>query len=113
MTRELLGAQVRRIVLVRDCDQRNATNHLDPMGAEPVDLRRVVRHQAYAPDAERPEHFGGDGIVPSVFGKAEQTIGLERVIPALLERISSELICEPDPASLLPEIEKHAGGVAR
>ena len=47
-------------------------------------------------------------VVALVVGKAEPLVGFDRVEPAVLQRVSADLVGETDAASLLAKIEQHA-----
>jgi len=100
-------------VFVLARDQRDPADDLDAVGAEPVDLGRVVRHQDYAADLEGAQHFGGHPVVSAVGLEAQHPVRLERVVAALLERVRADLVREADPASFLAQIEEGAGWVPR
>jgi hypothetical protein len=113
VTRALLRVQVPDVVLVRRRDQRDPSGDLDPVGAQPVHLGRIVRHEAHASDSQRAQHVRRAAVVAGVLGKSEEAIGLEGVEAVLLERVGPELVREPDASALLPQVEEDARVVPR
>jgi hypothetical protein len=51
-------------------------------------------------------------VVALVVGEAESLVGVDGVEPAVLERISADLVGEADAAPLLTEVEQHAPAAA-
>ena len=80
----------------------------DAVRAERLHLERVVREQPDRADAQVLEHGRRRRVVARVVGQAEQAVGVDRVVPVGLELVGADLVAEPDPAPLLPEVEQHA-----
>ena len=51
------------------------------------------------------------GIVALVVGKAEAAVGLDRIEPAVLERIGAQLVGKADPAAFLAQVEQDPAAV--
>ena len=104
----LFGAQVGQAHRVRGRLERDALDDLDAVPAESFDLGGVVREEPRAPHPEPTQHRGGGGPVASVDGKAKGDVGVDRVEAVVLERIRPHLVEEPDPPSLVTEVQEHA-----
>ena len=79
---------------------------------EAGDLSRVVRHQLNAPDAEDLQHLRRRFVVPWVCREPEGLVRLHGVEALVLEVIRGDLVREPDPATLLREVQEHTPGRA-
>ena len=51
-------------------------------------------------------------IVARVVGEAEAAVGIDGVEAAVLQRVSADLICKPDPAPFLAQVEQYAAAFA-
>ena len=71
-------------------------------------LVRIVRQQPDTVHAQRPEHRRRKPIVALVVGESKALVGVDRVQPAILQRIGAQFIGQPDAAPFLPKVEKDA-----
>ena len=77
-------------------------------------LRRllgVVGEQLDPVDPEREQHLRGHGVGALVHAEAERLVGLERVQSVVLQGVGVDLVVEPDPPSLLPQVHEVAAGL--
>ena len=87
---------------------RYALGDLDAFRLERRDLVRIVCEQPDFIDAEGAQHRGGVGVVALVVGEAQAQVRVDRVEPAVLERIGAQLVGETNSAPFLPQVEQHA-----
>ena len=59
-------------------------------------------------DAEVAQDLRADAVVAQVLLEAELEVRLDRVAPAVLQRVGADLVREPDAASLLVQVDEHA-----
>ena len=52
-------------------------------------------------------------IIALVVGKAQPAVGVDRVEPAILQRIGAQLVGEADAAPFLAQVEQHAAAGLR
>jgi hypothetical protein len=77
-------------------------------------LGRIVGQQPHLLRSKRPKHGCRGGIVALVIGEAQPAIGIDRVEPAILQCIGTDLVRQPDSAPLLAEIEQDSpAGIRR
>ena len=86
--------------------EQSKEQHRDSRGLQSFDLRWIVGEQPYPIDAERAQHGRRMPVIPFVVGKAEAAIGIDRVEATVLQRISADLVRQPDPASFLAQVEQ-------
>ena len=79
------------------------------MGFQRGGLGGVVGHQPHPIQPQVGEDRGGGTVLASVDGQAQRGVRGDGVEPAVLERVGPQLVRQPDPPTLLPEIEEHAG----
>ena len=72
------------------------------------DLVGVVGHQPHPLQPQVGEDGGGGTVLAGVDRQAECGVRGDGVEPAVLERVRPQLVRQPDPPTLLPEIEEHA-----
>ena len=90
------------------CGARRARRPRSRPPRAPATLPGLLVSSRTAVDPERAQHRRGMAIVALVVGKAEPPIGIDRVEPAVLQRIGAELVGKADPAAFLAEVEQHA-----
>src|SRR5262249_15178121 len=95
-------AGVRRDLERRACDDGDA------VALEPADLPRIVGEEADALHPQVPEDLRPDAIVAEVLAEAELEVRLDGVASAVLQGVGADLVREPDPASLLVEVDEDA-----
>ena len=88
--------------------ERFATRDGEPVALEPDQLARVIGHDPDGREPQIPEDLGPDAVIPQVGREAEPRVGLDRILPVILERIGLELVDEPDPAPLLIQVHDDA-----
>ena len=108
-----LRLEVGPVVCVRRDHQRDPIGDLDSERTKPVDLARVVRHQAHGTDTERAQHVRRDRVVALVVAEAEGDVRLDRVEAVVLQLVRPDLVGQPDPAALLPQVEQDPVGHPR
>ena len=59
-----------------------------------------------AVDPERAKHRRGMRIIALVVGEAEPAVGVDRVEPAILQRIGAQLVGEADAPPFLAQVEQ-------
>ena len=59
-------------------------------------------------DPELAKNRSGVGVIALVVGETETKVGIDRVEPAILQRIGAQLVGEADPPAFLPKVEQHA-----
>ena len=74
---------------------------LDPGGGQSGHFCRIVGQQPDAIDAQRAEHRRGVDIITLVVGKAQSLVGVDRVEPAVLQRLSAQFVGQADAAPFL------------
>ena len=84
---------------------------VNTVGFERGGLGGVVGHQPHALQTELGEDRGGGTVLAGVDRQAERGVRGDGVEPAVLERVRPQLVRQPDPPTLLPEIEEHAGAL--
>src|SRR6202040_1337399 len=72
----------------------------------------IVGQQLHLADAEIAQNLRADSVIAQVLVKAEMQIRLDRVHPVVLQRISPNLVAEPDSAALLVKIN-HDSAIRR
>ena len=103
-----LVAQVGAAALGRRDLQRHALDDLQAVAVEGDVLARVVGHQAHLAHAEVAQDLGADAVVALVGAEAELLVGLDRVVPLLLQLVGAQLVHQADAAPLLEQVEEHA-----
>src|SRR5436190_22330692 len=73
---------------------------------EAGDLGGIVSQHPDPVEPKRPKHSRGHAIIALVVGKAEPTVGVDRVEPAILQRIGPELVGEANAAPFLAKVEQ-------
>lgn len=96
-----LGTEVVDVVRVDGGVQVDAGDHVEAGVGQGCLFERVVRDQAEAFDAEISQDGGADFVVPVVDREPERQVGVERVVPALLQGIGANLVGQADAASFV------------
>src|SRR5215469_13000173 len=103
-----LGAKIALVVAVRWEDVRHPFGDMDTVPLKRRDLFRIVGQQTNRAEPELAQHFRSRQINALIGVEAQLLIGIERVEPSVLQPVGPEFVDQPDAASLLREIEKHA-----
>ena len=74
-------------------------------------LGGVVGHQSHPFQSQLGQDRGGGTVLASVDGQTERGVRGDGVEPAILQRVGPQLVRQPDPPALLPEIEEYAGAI--
>src|SRR5688500_16612660 len=88
--------------------ERHALGDLEAVSGESGVLAGVVGEQAQPAHSEVAEDGGADPVLALVGAEAEPLVGLDRVVPALLQLVGAQLVDEADAAPLLEQVEQHA-----
>jgi len=91
---------------------RHAVDNAHAQSAQAIDLGRVVGHQAHRADAQILQDAGGGGVVALIRLMAEGQIGLDRIVPLVLQVVGAQLVEQADAAPLLPQVDDHAAALA-
>ena len=101
-----LGRQIFRIERIGRQRDRHAFGDGDTRRLEHADLFGIVGQQPYPGLAEQIEHPRRDAEIAGVDREAQSRIGVDRVEPLILQRISAQFVDQTDPASFLAQIEQ-------
>src|SRR4249919_2292010 len=84
---------------------------LDSLMLKTSDLGGIVGQHPDPVEPKRPKHSRGHAIVALVVGKAEPAVGVDRVEPAILQRIGPQFVGEPNAAPFLAKVEQDAAAL--
>src|SRR5437899_1409680 len=102
-----LRAQVLPVGVVgRDLD-RHALGDVQAVALQPDDLLRVVGEQPEVLHAQIHEDLGADPVVAQIGLEAERCIGLDRVLPLVLELVGAHLVEKPDATPFLAHVNEN------
>ena len=79
----------------------NPLNYFDALAFQSRDLVRVVGQQPHLFDPKLAQDRCRVGVVALVVGKPQTEVGVDRVEPAILQRIGTELVGKADAPPLL------------
>ena len=83
------------------------SDDLDPRRFKPGNLVRIVGQQPDLVDSQRSKHRRRMAIIALIVGKTEAQIRIDGIESAILQRIGAELVRQPDPATLLPQVKQN------
>jgi len=106
-----LRPEVLRIVPVHVGLKRNPLGNFNPMFGEALNLLWVVGQEASGRHTQVIEDSCSDGIVSLVGSVPKNPVGLDGVVPVVLEVVGTELTEKTDPTSLLTQIKKDPSAV--
>src|SRR3989338_10372147 len=86
---------------------RNTLDYLQSKTLETHDLPRVVGHETQFFETQIGQDLGPNTIIPEVRLKTQFLIGLDGIIPLILQGIGLQLVDQSDAATLLADIEKN------
>src|SRR5437867_3388929 len=102
-----LRAQVLPVGFVgRDLD-RHALGDVQAVALQPDDVLRVVGEQPEVLHAQIHEDLGADPVVAQIGLEAERCIGLDRVLPLVLELVGAHLVEQPDALPFLAHVNEN------
>ena len=103
-----LGREIGTVVGALADDDGDSVNNVDAVVEQLLSFVGVVGHQLDVGDAHRIQHLSSE-IVPSGIGRqAEGEVGVQRVVPFVLEGIGLHFGVEADAPSFLAEINNGA-----
>src|SRR5438132_3080979 len=105
-----LGAEVAGVVRVQRGDGGDALADADAFLLQAGDLQRIVGDEVHGRDAELLQDRRRDVVSPQVVRETEGAVGLVGVGAARLQRVSANLVAEPDAAAFLAQVENDAAG---
>src|SRR5271168_768452 len=89
-----LGAEVGDVLGVGRQLQRDPLGDVEAEALEPAVLDRVVGHEPHGGHAEVDQHLGSDAVLPAVDGKALLQVGVDGVMPLLLQLVGPDFVAE-------------------
>src|SRR6266851_10171109 len=96
-----LGRKVCDVVFGSSRRQRDPFDDLQSKALETAALGQVVSHQPDALDAEFEQDLHGDAILASVDRQPEAKVGVDCVVPLILEAVCRQLPADADAAALV------------
>src|SRR6202048_5398025 len=106
-----LGSEKAPVAGMHPALQRDAPGYVDARRGNTFELCRIVGQQPHARTAEHLQHANGDAIVTLVILKTQNSIGIDRVETSLLQRVGTDLVRKPEPASLLLKVENDSAAM--
>src|SRR5690606_26297055 len=103
LRRQVAAVEVRRHHL-----DRLPARDLEPVPLEADDLPWVVREEPDRREPQIQEDLRANPEVPEIRLEAERFVRLNRVLALILERVRADLVREPDPPSLLTQVDDGA-----
>src|ERR1700722_14004566 len=92
--------------------QLDALGDVEAEALEPAVLHGIVRHQAHGRDAEVDQHLGTDAVLAAVDREALLQVGVNGVMPFLLQLIGADFVAEADAAALVaPQVDEDAASL--
>src|SRR5580693_8829658 len=96
-----LRAQIGDVLRVGGSLQGDPLGDVETEALEAPVLDRIVGHEAHGGDPEVHKHLGADAVLAAVNGQALLQVGVDGVVPLLLELVSTDLVAETDAAALV------------
>ena len=101
-----LGLQIAPIVVANPNQQGNPLHHVDSIRIQLINLVGVVTHQGNTSYSNGLEHLSGDVVGPSISRQAKLEVGIQGVVPLVLQVVGLDLIVQTDTATFLAEIHQ-------
>src|SRR5690242_1217510 len=108
----LLGLEIVRVLWRLGRNDGDAILDVEAVPLEPDQLARIVGEDAHRPQPEIEQDLCADAVVAQVGAEAERLVGLDRVLPLVLELVRLELVEQPDAAPLLVEVDDDTASLA-
>src|SRR5262245_65433138 len=112
-TASRLSREIAPVAGVDRAMQRDPPGDIDARTREPVNVGRVVGHQANSRAAKDLQRADGNPVVAFIIFESENAVGVERVEPCILQLISSNLVDQAEAATFLLEVKDDAAAVLR
>src|SRR5580698_4751587 len=90
-----------------------ASDYLQSIPLESKNLLRIVCDNAHLFHAEIDENLRSDTVITFVGRQTQRFVGFDRIGPAILQFVGTQLVGKTDAAAFLAQIEKHAATLAR
>src|SRR5690348_5412843 len=103
----LLGAQVIDTALMRSDFERHAAD-AHAIALQAFDFVRVIGQQPRLADAKVAQNLSADPVVAQILLESELQIGLNRVEALVLQRVSLDLVRQPDTTPFLMQVDDYA-----